>query len=126
MSDELDLLISDCMAIVVEHEFISRWARIEGYHLLGKRIATDELYKRNGSKIFVTVTQQTNIKERNLYRAIQFYEMYPNLDALTEGKNISWHMICNKYLPAPRDKEPEPEMCVCPNCGREHRKMEIE
>ena len=122
MSDELDLLINDCLAIVVEHEFVSRWARIEGYHALGQRIKNDDLYKKRGSKIFVTVTKATNIKKRNLYRAVQFYEMFPDLNKLSEGKDISWHEICNKYLPKPKDKETEPETCICPSCGREHRK----
>lgn len=124
MSDELESLIADCKSIYVEKDFESRWARVEMYHQIGERIKQSKIYKRDGSKIFVTVTQNTGIKERNLYRAVQFVEMFPDLNKLPEGKNVSWHKICNDYLPKPTDKE-EPEMCTCPTCGREHKKVTL-
>jgi DNA modification methylase len=34
---------------------------------------------------------------------VQFYEKYPELDTIPEGKNISWNKIVTKYLP---DKSP--------------------
>ena len=117
--DELQSLIDDCRSIYVEHDFISRWARVELYHKVGERIYKSPF--RNKPEVFVTVTQQTGIKQRNLYRAIQFYEKFPDLNSLPEGKNVSWHKICNEYLPEPADKT-EPEMCVCPDCGREHKR----
>ena len=94
------------------------------YQQIGERIKRSRIYKRDGSKIFVTVTQSTGIKERNLYRAVQFFEMFPDLNKLPEGKDVSWHKICNDYLPKPTDKK-TPEMCVCPNCGKEHKKEQV-
>jgi hypothetical protein len=123
--DEFQSLVDDCIAIITEAEFTSRWARVEGYHALGKRIATDRIWNQRGNgETLSRVTKFTGIKERNLYRAVQFYEMYPNLNLLPEGKNVSWHKICNDYLPEPRDdlKDPEPETCICPDCGQVHRK----
>lgn len=124
MNDELESLIADCKSIYVEKDFESRWARVEMYHQIGERIKQSQVYKCDGSKIFVTVTKNTGIKERNLYRAVQFVEMFPDLNKLPEGKNVSWHKICNDYLPKPTDKE-EPEMCTCLTCGREHKKVTL-
>ena len=39
-----ELLVDDCKAIITEAVFTSRWALVEGYHLLGERIATDSDY----------------------------------------------------------------------------------
>jgi len=115
-ADELQSLIDDIKSTITETKFIARWVLVEGYHKIGERLQG----VKNKRGIIVTVTKETGIKERTLYRAIQFYNRFPNLDLLPEGKNVSWHDICNKYLPAQKDKEPE--MCTCPNCGREHRK----
>jgi hypothetical protein len=120
-ADELQSLIDDIRATKVEKEFESNFARVEMYHLIGERITNDRIYKRDGAKVFVTVTQETKIKQRNLYRAVQFYEKCKDLSTLPYGKDVSWHKICNEYLTNPKDKE-EPVMCVCPDCGREHRK----
>lgn len=119
MTDEFQSLVDDCKSIYVEYSFTSRWAKIEGYHLIGERICKSKY--RNNREILSRVTKDTGIKERNIYRAIQFYEKFPDLNKLPEGKDTSWHKICNDYLPKPTDKT-EPEICVCPNCGKEHRK----
>lgn len=100
-----NLLVDDCKAIITEAVFTSRWALVEGYHLLGERIVTDNNFNRTdtyGKKIVSRVSESIGQSERTLWRAIQFYEMYPQLDTVPEGKNISWHKIVNKYLPAPR------------------------
>ena len=116
-ADELQSIIDDIRSTIVEAQFTARWVLVEGYHTIGKRLQG----VKNKRQIIVTVTHQTGIKERNLYRAIQFYEMYPDLNKLPEGNNVSWHKICNEYLPEPKDKEPEPESCTCPTCGASHR-----
>lgn len=114
--DELQSLIDDILSTITEAKFTARWVLVEGYHKIGERLQG----VRNDKKIIVTVTQNTGIKERTLYRAIQFYKKFPDLNLLPEGKNVSWHDICNKYLPVPKD-EPEPELCTCPTCGQSHR-----
>ena len=116
-ADELQSIIDDVKSTIVETKFVARWVLVEGYHKIGERLQG----VKNKREIIVTVTLNTGVKERNLYRAIQFYDMYPDLNSLPEGKDTSWHNICNKYLPAPKDKV-EPELCTCPTCGREHRK----
>ena len=116
-ADELQSLIDDIKSTITETKFVARWVLVEGYHKIGERLQGVKTNK----EILSRVTLSTGIHERNLYRAIQFYDMYPDLNKLPEGKDTSWHKICNEYLPAPKDKE-EPVMCVCPDCGREHRK----
>ncbi|MCJ7445733.1 MAG: hypothetical protein MUO26_14630, partial [Methanotrichaceae archaeon] len=102
------LLVDDCNAIVTEAVFISRWALVEGYHLLGERIVTENNLDRKeiyGKKILQRVGESIGISLTTLYYAIQFYEKYPNLDEVPEGKNISWHKLVNHYLPSPLKTE---------------------
>ncbi len=37
-------------------------------------------------------------KTRNFYYAIKFAKLYPDLNLLPEGKNVSWNHVINKYL----------------------------
>ena len=97
------VLVEDCKAIITESVFNSRWALIEGYHHLGERIVTDENYQKaaKGNHSSLSgLSKNIGIGERNIYRAIQFYDKYPSLDALPDGKNISWNKIVTQYLPA--------------------------
>ena len=97
-------LEDDCKAILTEAVFTSRWELVKGYHALGERIATDTNFDRQtayGKKIVQGLAESLNTSERTLYYAIQFYEKYPVLDTIPEGKNISWNKIVTKYLPEP-------------------------
>ena len=99
-----ELLVDDCKAIITEAVFTSRWALVEGYHLLGERIATDSDYikweQNKAGAVLQDLAKDLNISGRTLYYALQFYEKYPSLDIVPEGKNISWNKIITKYLPA--------------------------
>ena len=103
-------LLQDCREILTEFEFTSRWALIEGYHAVGKRL--DEEKAQN-----VTVTQlakDLNRPARELQRSLQFYRKYPDLLMLPEGKNTSWHKIVNKYLPETVEVKKETHKCkIC-------------
>ena len=104
-------LIDDCKDIVVEGEFASRWALIETYHNLGKRILEEnvsfERAKIYGQEITSRVSQSLDKSKRTIERSIQFARKYPELNKLPEGKDISWHKICNKLLPATKEKTPQ-------------------
>ena len=101
-----DLLIEDCKAIITditEAIFNSRWALVEGYHQLGERIVTENNLDREstyGKKIFQGLGKSLRLSKSTLYYAVQFYEKYPDLSLVPEGKNISWNKIITKYLPA--------------------------
>jgi hypothetical protein len=95
-------LIDDCKDIIVETEFTSRWALVEGYHLLGKRILQEyENFRRvrmEDKSLVESVAESLGKKSRTIYYAIQFAKEYPDLNLLPEAKNTSWHHIINKYL----------------------------
>jgi len=104
-------LVTDLKAIIVERLYRSRQEIIECWHEVGKRIATDENYQKyakgniNANK---KLAQDIGKSIQTLYFAIQFYEKCPvlsnALESFPEGKNISWHKIVNKYLPAPKPR----------------------
>ena len=101
-------LVDDCKSIITEAVFNSRWALVEGYWLLGERIVTDESFQRHakGNKSSVQdLARKCQTSERTFYYAIQFYEKYPSLDTVPEGKNISWNKLLTKYLPDQRNSE---------------------
>jgi len=95
-------LVEDCKDIVVETEFVSRWSLVEGYHSLGKRILEEydnfQRVRMADSELIKSVAISIGRRDRTVYYAIQFARMYPDLNLLKEGKNISWHHIINKYL----------------------------
>ena len=99
-------LVDDIRAMVVERIFNARWEVILLYHGVGKRLVTDSEFQKHarGNGYFLaTLSQYVNVSERDLYRSIQFYEKFPDLDLLPEGKNISWSKIVNKYLPEQKE-----------------------
>ena len=95
-------LIEDLRDLIVETEFTSRWALIEGYHYLGTRILQEkERFERAGlqnDQIVQRVANSLQRKPRTIYYAIQFAKTYPDLNLLPEGKDCSWHKVVNKYL----------------------------
>lgn len=108
MENDYQNLLEECREIITECEFTSRWALVEGYHLLGERINKEKS---------VTVTQlakDLNRSERTIQCAIKFAKKYPILSQLPAGKNVSWHQIVNKYLPEGPIKE---RKTTCPKCG---------
>jgi len=101
-------LIEDCKSIITEAVFISRWAKVKGYHNLGERIRTDLYFKEHakGTKTSVQdLGRNLGISISTLYYALQFYDKYPSLDSVPEGKNITWNKIITKYLPAHKEEE---------------------
>ena len=102
-------LIEDCQSILGEGIWNYRLTLIKTYHLLGKRILEDyKEFKKAGIKtekeIRSHVTKDLKQSDRTIRRSIQFARKYPDLDKLPEGKNISWHKICNLYLPEPKEE----------------------
>jgi hypothetical protein len=102
-------LIEDCKTIIVETSFASRWALVEGYWNLGQRLREDmnfEKYSREKPELLQRVAESLNISERTLYYSMQFYDKFPDLSMLPEGKDVSWKKIVTKYLPEAREGKP--------------------
>lgn len=107
-------LIEDCQAILTEGIWNYRLTLIKTYHLLGDRILEDkDNFTKGGYTIdgmSSHVATSLGKSQRTIERAIQFRQKFPELDMLPEGKNISWHKICNTLLPEPKEENiPLPE-----------------
>jgi len=101
-----DLLVEDCKAIVTEAVFTSRWALVQGYWELGQRIREDENFKKyaKGNESSLTdLSKNIGVGHRDVYRAVQLHEKYPNINDIPEGKNITWNKLVTKYLPAQKE-----------------------
>ena len=106
-----EVLVEECKAIITEAVFNSRWALVDGYHRLGESVVTNEKFQKHakGNKSSVQdLGRKLGISTSTLYYAMQFYEKYPRLDMLPDGKNISWNKIITQYLPE-KSKEVIPE-----------------
>ena len=91
-------LVEECKAIITEAVFTSRWALVEGYHSLGKRIRQDS-DKKSITKLLQGLAVSLKQSERTLWYAVQVYDKYPDIQKLPEGKNITWNKLITKYLP---------------------------
>lgn len=101
-------MVEECKATVVESVFRSRWALIEGWHAVGKRVIEE---RENIAKTSIgeegvvsRLSHATGIGKRSIWRAIQFATRFPDLDAVPGGKNLSWSKVCNELLPDHREK----------------------
>ena len=108
-------LLQECKEIIVEYEFTSRWALVDGYHQLGEKIQEADLV------IMTKLAEDLHKSIKTLKRAKKFYHKYPDLALLPEGKNTSWYAIVNKYLPDTINQRP-PEEIICPYCKRQFTK----
>jgi len=121
-------LIEDCKDIITEKEFSARWELVEGWHSVGMRILQDEANFTKGgytsNNIVATVATSLGRSPRSIEYAIQFARTYPDLNMLPEGKNTSWHQICNKYLPKSSERQKE-EFILCKACGSELMPLKI-
>ena len=107
-------LVEECKAIITEAVFTSRWALVEGYWNLGKRIKEEQpnFERANiyGEKIVQGLGESLGISKSTIYYALQAYDKYPDIQTLPEGKNISWNKLITKYLPAPKDERINTEL----------------
>lgn len=95
-------LVDECKEIITEAVFTSRWALVEGYWTLGKRIRTDLNWDKFSQGLYTSqdLANAIGISERTLDYALQTYDKYKKLDLIPEGKNISWNKLITKYLTA--------------------------
>jgi hypothetical protein len=112
-SEDYKALCDEIKATITEGVFNSRWELLRTYHEVGKLISD---YKD------ITVSRlstDTSISQRTLERCVQFYEKFPDMEKLPEGKNISWHKIVNHYLPDHKDvtSDESDGLVACPGCG---------
>jgi len=101
-------LIEECKDIITEAIFTSRWALVEGYWNLGKRIREDanfQEYSKGNHSSLQDLARNLNIAERTIYYAIQCFDTYSDIQKLPEGKNITWNKLITKYLPTHKEEK---------------------
>jgi len=84
--------LEECKEIITEAVFISRWALVEGYWNLGKRIKEDknmQKYAKGNWSSLQRVAKNIGIDDRTIYYALQAHKKYPDIQLILEGKNIS-------------------------------------
>jgi len=144
--EKYGVLVEECQAIIIETLTKSRIDLLEGKWLLGKKIVEEEMNFEKGvygKRTVQHLAKDLRISDTHLYKIIQFYKKYQleNFDAvaqqLPEGKNITWYLLCQKYLPKPKEeleKEKEiqkkQEECshtilVCKECKKEFKLEEL-
>jgi hypothetical protein len=106
-------LIEEIKSTIIEYEFTSRWALVEGYHKVGELIVT------SGVSDLTKIAEDVGKSKRTIYRCVQFFKMYPHLNMLPEGKDTSWNRVVTKYLSEERQKPEvvDKNLIKCPNCG---------
>ena len=116
--NDYESFIEELKATITEEVFNLRWGMIELKHKVGLMIT---------SRPDVTVqkvAKDSGLNERDLQRCVQFYIKYPDINALPDGKNISWHKVVNQLLPEHKEVEEE-HWLVCDRCGGKGKIREI-
>lgn len=88
--ESYDLLLDTIKATLVEKSFEERMAKIEMYHTIGELLRTTD---RDITALTREVSKDLNLSERSLWFAVKFYDTYPIMDALPEGKAVSWNKV---------------------------------
>jgi len=124
-NEYIESIVEECISIFVENSFQAKWYRIEAYHQLGKKLLEVEF--PYGSEIVSRVSKSLNIGTRTVYRAIEFAKMFPDLNMLPAGKEVSWSKIIKEYLPAKNLLQaPQKEFVfICPKCNSKYSKKDV-
>lgn len=95
-----DSLIEDCKEIIVEHVTRTREAIIEMKWHLGDRLMEEG--EEEISQVLQRIAEELHVGERDLWYCLAFRKKFPRLEEVwqkaPEGKNISWHKLCNHYI----------------------------
>lgn len=105
-TEDYEALVDECRTIITEKSFEANWTRIEMYHGIGEAIR-NTAGVGSITKLLRSMAEDMQCTERTLWYAVQFYDQYPKLDALPDGKSASWTKIkqdlpVNKRLEAPQ------------------------
>jgi len=111
-------LVEDIKNTITEAVYNSRWALVEGYWNVGKLIR-ECFADRKLTKQLQGLAVDVGMSERILWYALQFYDKYPDLNEVPEGKNITWNKIITKYLTTSKENEivTKEYWIKCPKCG---------
>jgi hypothetical protein len=69
------------------------------------------------------------VSERKLWYAVKFFDRFPDLAKVPEGKVISWHKIKTKYLTEGKKEDKECEhdpITICRKCKKQIENAEYQ
>jgi len=127
--EQIDILVEQIKAIMVESVFSSRMTLLEGKHLIGKTIVESSLYKENkkgAGDIIKNVAEKIGRSERDIYLCVQFYKEYKEIARLVQklkGKknDITWaatrRLLEGKEKEICQHKLEKIEAWQCKKCG---------
>ena len=123
-----DSIVEEVQQAFVEGEFSSRWALIEAYHHAGKAILS---INRDRTQVLQELAQKVGRSVRTLWYAAKFAEVYPDIEKLPEGKDVSMNKIITKYLTTTKEEEcahPDDQIEIisfkkCKSCGHQLGKV---
>mgnify|MGYP001567784964 CR=1 FL=1 len=84
--------------LLTEEELHARWTLVSCYHQVGTIVNSLEGEK---SQIVHDLAERIDRSERSLWYACKFASLFPDIELLPEGKDISWNKVINRYLTAP-------------------------
>lgn len=92
MNKDLQALTEEIDALITETIFNYRRVLIEGYHEVGKLVL-------EAQADYEAIASGVRQRPKTIYYAVEFAKKYPNLGALPDGKNASWHKIIKDLPP---------------------------
>ena len=88
--ESYEVLLDEIKSTLVEKSFEERMAKIEMYHTVGQLLRSSS---RDITALTKEVSKDLSLSERSLWFAVKFYDEYPTLDALPDGKACSWNKV---------------------------------
>ena len=104
--DWLRDFLDETLGAITEEQFNATWTTVEFYHRVGEVLAPNmeelkkHLHTESNVDVMKFISSKIKKSPATVYRAVQFYNKFPDLNALPEGKNTSWRKICRLYLPS--------------------------
>lgn len=95
-------IIEELQGLLTEGEFNHRWMLVETYHEVGRIICS---INANRTDVLHSLAPRVGKSVRSLWYATKFYEVFPDLNTLPEGKNISWNKIIRTHLTTSKQDE---------------------
>lgn len=87
-------LVEQLKAAIVEGSFNERMARIETYHKIGEEVrAFSKHFNKNVTEVVKAISDDLSVAERSVWTALKFYDTFPDIGALPDGKAISWTKV---------------------------------
>lgn len=87
----------EAKALLTEAIFNHRFTLLEGYHEVGKMLLNAGISPEQASR-------EMNHRVKDLHYAIELARLYPDVNSVPDGKNVSWYKI-TKTLPPYGNKD---------------------